>query len=210
MTTEPPFVVPEQSVDVMAVVASVQDAWLWHEETVALCQNINRGVMEIALRLYKGQQEGYIAAIGYETLVNYLDELPVADSRSSIFRAIRLIRDVLPLITIPAARVTSNDVVQAGPKKLDMVRRLIELAPSPEIAGEWVSKAATLSETDLRREVLSARGYDMDADWRDNVEWGARELRRQANKLEGAADRDAAIGILDDVVARAQWVRAKL
>lgn len=195
--------------------ASVSDTehssavWSWHQENLALCYGLTRGVMELALRLFRGQQQGYVAVLGYATLADYLNELPVADSRTSVYRALRLLDDVVPLVAAPGATFTGDDLIAAGVRKIDMVRALIVAAP-PEEAGEWVMKAKELSVSDLRREVLEARGVDMSGAWRDESEWMARQLRQQATRLENAPDKAVALAVLDEAAAASLRVREKL
>lgn len=169
-----------------------------------------RIAMLLCLKLHQLEQSGGRVALGYASLQEYVASLPAGPgSETSAARIQRVSRTVVPLVALPAAGVTSEDLVDAGIRKLDMVSAVLRGLP-PEAAGEWVHRAKVLSVGDLDREIRASRGQDIDAAWREPVEWLARRLRAAAYRLEDAEDAEVVLGLLDTLAADAMQARARL
>jgi len=128
-------------------IVAADDAWARHRRIVDLRNRAEQTFLDLGEELYWFEAEKQYKAMGYETFEAYLADPEVDIARLTAFRLkgvyekYRLDLEVSPVKLLPA-----------GYSKLYAVKPYV----TPENVGEWVDKAASLSRSDLKREIAEA------------------------------------------------------
>lgn len=104
----------------------------------------------------------------------------------------------------------SDRLLSIGIAKADMIRPALEKAATDDERERIADQAAALSVSDLRRQLASERGADVDAAWRVDSEFFIRQARQTIRRIEDADDLPAALARWDDLCATAMRARERL
>lgn len=115
-----------------------------HKRIVDLVCATKENFLELGMRLCQFEENRDYEKLGHASFNAYLADPDVDMSRSQAYELIGLYRDYELRLEIPREKL-----LLAGPTKLGVIRRVVD----EENVYEWISKAETLSRSDLRHEV---------------------------------------------------------
>lgn len=188
-----------------------------HQEVVNRRYAIERDFLRLGAVLARIRDERHFEALGHPSFESYLGDPDVNLGQTRAFQLLR-VHDVAMLRgwtgaaegSVSEPLITLEEVAAVGVTKADLIRRKLIDAPDADARREWVDKAMTLSVSDLRKELAEARGLDIDAAWREPVEYFVRRLHAIAGSLAECADQQRALAQLDEVCALSMQTRARL
>ena len=123
------------------------DAWERHQRIVSLRNQVEISFLQLGEELYWFEELKQYKDLKFPTFEAYLADPEVDIGRSTAFRAKAVYRHFVMSLKSPP-----GGLLEAGTKKLEM---LIPYTDAVNV-GEWVSKAAALSRSDLKLEIEEA------------------------------------------------------
>src|SRR5215207_2789510 len=177
-----------------------------HQRVLGLKRQVEAAYLELGAVLLTIREHQLYEAYA-DDFEGYL-RLPELDfSRATAYKCMRAAKACMPLLESrdwTGPPLTMADMAAVGITKADIIAPMLADAPS-EAIHEWVAKAQTLSEPDLRREVCRANGQDTER---------AAFLENLGNKLIALGIRvkrdEGAIEALDESAHTARAGRERL
>lgn len=150
------------------------DAHDVHTDIVALRNIAVRTFLHLGERLHQFREMRGWLALGHPTFESYIADPDVDISRTLAFRLIAVHKAFTLMLPCPP-----GGLLAAGPNKLEL---LIPHVHSQNV-DEWVSKAAALSRSDLRKELREAFGDDatspLPTDYRTRYIYARRRMHQR-------------------------------
>jgi hypothetical protein len=177
-----------------------------HQDILRLRQAADALFLELGALLAQVRADELWRPLAYASFEEYLADPDVAISHTSAYRAMRVASAFSPFTasTDGTSCITPDAVVAVGIVKADLLVPVVEQASVAE-AAEWVAKAATLTTSDLRREIRRRRGQDSEQRaWLDTLGYQLAALARQLG------DTGEPLAVLDDISNRVIAARARL
>jgi hypothetical protein len=178
-----------------------------HRTVLRLRGATDRIWLELGLLLKQVRDEELWRPLQFESFAAYLADPELSISHTAAYRVIAVAEGFQRHLTASPAGTTGigpDAIAALGTHKAALLAPVVADCPPAE-AAEWVAKAATLTTSDLRRELRRAQGRDTDtAAWLDIL---GHQLAALARKLGDTAEPRA---VLDDISNRTIAALARL
>jgi len=132
-------------------IVEVNDAWSRHKRIVAMRNGIEQTFISLGEELYYLEKEKQYIECGHPTFESYL-----ADPEVDITRSLAFILKGIYQTFVLDQKVQPVGLFQAGYAKLDVIRPYV----NADNVKDLISMAASLSRSDLRKELSSGKEQD--------------------------------------------------
>ena len=128
--------------------AAAELAWINYRKTCEIGTRIQGGFLELAMLLKQNRDLSLYKFLGHDSFEEFLGAPEISFSRAKAYQLIRQYE-----LFVEKLGRSQDELREIGTSKLTIIAPVVLSNPD-----EWLSKAKTLSKSDLRIEAAAARG----------------------------------------------------